>query len=219
MQDKEIVQAKGRIRFFGKMTASATHDMKNALAIINESAGLLDDLSLMTQKGQPLSTGRIHDISKRLAHQVKRADLIIKKLNFFSHTADQETEITDIEKTVCLVMDIASRLIEQQEILIEVTPSRSPILVETNLFYLENLIWRAIESLCCSSKGKRILKIFFGADPAIPSIWFSMKTINDNFMDDLLESRDDRALMAHLDISIGKDIDNNSFGLIWPKQS
>lgn len=217
MPDTEILPAIGGIRFFGKMTASATHEMKNALAIINESAGLLEDLSLMTQKGQPISSGRIHDISKRVARQVTRTDLILKKLNIFSHTADQETEIADLEKTVYLVMDIASRLIEQQEIIIEVTPPQFPLLVETSLFYLENLIWTAIETMCHQSKGKNRLNIFFGPDSTVPSIWFSMETANDNLMDDLLGSRDNKALMAYLDISIENN--NNSFGLIWPKQS
>jgi len=30
--------------FMGRITASATHDMKNVLAIIKESAGLMEDL-------------------------------------------------------------------------------------------------------------------------------------------------------------------------------
>ena len=31
------------LQFFGKMTASISHEIKNVMAIINESAGLLDD--------------------------------------------------------------------------------------------------------------------------------------------------------------------------------
>jgi len=127
--------------------------------------------------------------------------------------------MADLEKTVYLVKHIASRLIEQQEVIVEVTPPQLPLLVETNLFYLENLIWRTIEILCYQSKGKRQLNIFFGPDSTIPSIWFSMKTVNDKLMDDLLGSKDDRALMAYLDISIEKNKNNNSFGLIWPKRN
>ena len=71
----------GGVRFFGKMTASATHELKNTLAIINENAGLLEDLSMIAQSGNSLSSERVHDISKRVSRQVKRADVILKRLN------------------------------------------------------------------------------------------------------------------------------------------
>jgi hypothetical protein len=36
------------------MTASISHEIKNVMAIINESAGLLEDYSLMAEKGMPI---------------------------------------------------------------------------------------------------------------------------------------------------------------------
>ena len=36
------------LQFFGKMTASISHEIKNVLAIINENAGLLEDLALLS---------------------------------------------------------------------------------------------------------------------------------------------------------------------------
>ena len=35
--------AREGFQFFGKMSASISHEIKNALAIINENAGLLED--------------------------------------------------------------------------------------------------------------------------------------------------------------------------------
>ena len=46
----EIVTESG-LQFFGKMTASISHEIKNVLAIINENAGLLEDLALMADRG------------------------------------------------------------------------------------------------------------------------------------------------------------------------
>ena len=64
MEKNENMLADAGMKFFGKMTASATHEIKNALAIINESAGLLEDLSIMASKDHPLSPIRIKDISQ-----------------------------------------------------------------------------------------------------------------------------------------------------------
>ena len=39
------------LQFFGRMSASISHEIKNVLAIINENAGLLEDFSLMADRG------------------------------------------------------------------------------------------------------------------------------------------------------------------------
>ncbi|MCD4722001.1 MAG: hypothetical protein K8S13_19380 [Desulfobacula sp.] len=218
MAKGENMLAQGGMKFFGKMSASATHEIKNTLAIINESAGLLEDLSLMADKGHPLSITRIKNISKMVTRQVQRADLVLRKLNQFSHSADQLTDIADLEKTLCFVLDLASRLVEGHGVIVEVTSPSSPMMVATNLFYLENIIWRAIESACCTAKGKKQIMISFGSHLTAPSIWFLIDTVKDDLMEDLFGSKEDQALMAHLDISIEKNKNNNSFGLLWPKR-
>ena len=117
------------------MSASATHEIKNCLAIINESAGLLEDLSMIAEKKPPLSHARVNDISQKVTRQVKRADLVVRKLNRFSHSIDQQTQIADLEETVCFVLDLASRLIEMQGVVFKVISPLSRIIVDTNLFY------------------------------------------------------------------------------------
>jgi light-regulated signal transduction histidine kinase (bacteriophytochrome) len=217
MMKNENLLAEGGIRFFGRMSASATHEIKNNLAIINESAGLLADLSLMAQKGPPLSHVRINDIVQRVTKQVQRADRVLKKINRFSHSADLVTEMADLEKTVIFVLELASRIVEQQGIAVEVIPPSSPMMTTSNYFYLENMIWRAIETSCCAVQGEKQVKISFGTDSALPSIWFSMHTVKDDVMADLFGSKEDRALIAYLALSIKKNKNNNGFGLLWPK--
>jgi len=177
----------------------------------------LEDLSLMAEKNPPLSLSRVNDISQRVTRQVKRADKVAGKLNRFSHSVDQEIQIVNLEETVRFVLDLASRLIEMQGVVVKVTPPLVRIMVAANLFYLENMIWRAIETACFSVKEKKQVMISFGTDAAAPSIWFSIEAIEDNLMDDLFVSRKDRALIAHLNISIEKNIMNDGFGLLWPK--
>ncbi|MBU8911263.1 MAG: hypothetical protein KOO65_08335 [Desulfobacterales bacterium] len=216
VKDENVLTNEG-MRFFGRMSATATHEIKNTLAIINESAGLLKDLSIMAEKGSPLPPARINDISRMLTRQVKRADLILKKLNRFSHSVDLSTEVADLEKTVSFVLDLASPLIEKQETAVKITAPVSPMMVTTNLFYLENMIWRAVETACCAAKEKKQVIISFGTDLTAPSIWFSMDTGKNTLMDDLFGSKEDRALMTYLDISIEKNKKNNGFGFLWPK--
>ena len=45
--------AKPGLQFFGKVSASIAHEIKNVLAIINENAGLLEDLTFAARKERP----------------------------------------------------------------------------------------------------------------------------------------------------------------------
>jgi len=217
MAKNENMLADSGMKFFGKMTASATHEIKNTLAIINENAGLLEDLSMMAEKGHPLSFERIINISQKVTKQVQRSDLVLKKLNRFSHV-DLAVQMADLEKTVYFVLELSTRLIEMQETVVEVTPSSFPVVVDAKRFYLENMIWRGIETACSATKGKSRVMITFGTHPETPEIWFSTNANKKNFMDNLFESKEDKSLIEHLDISIKKNDKDKSFGLLWPKR-
>lgn len=217
MAKAENILTEGGMKFFGRMSASATHEIKNTLAIINESAGLLEDLSIAADQGIPLSIPRIKNISKMITRQVQRADLILKKLNRFSHSTDQSTDSVDLEKTLYFVLNLADRLIKAHGVTIKITSPLTPLIITTNLFCLENIIWRAIESAYYTAKGKKQILISFEPHLAIISIWFSINTVTDNAIEDLFKSKEDQALLEFLNISIEKNKKNNSFGLLLPK--
>ena len=65
------------LKFFGKINASISHEIRNTLAVINENAGLIKDLILMSEKGHPLDVGRIAGRVEKVLEQVKRTDGII----------------------------------------------------------------------------------------------------------------------------------------------
>jgi len=60
------INGENALKFFGKMTASISHELKNVLAIINENAGLLEDLCAMAEKGRPVDPVRIKPCPEKL---------------------------------------------------------------------------------------------------------------------------------------------------------
>ncbi|MCF6246376.1 MAG: hypothetical protein L3J69_03345 [Desulfobacula sp.] len=217
MAENENILALAGLKFFGKMSVSATHEIKNTLAIIKESAGLLEDLSIMAQKGQSLSTQHINTISQRVARQVKRSDMVLRKLNRFSHSVDQSKEIVDLEKTFGFVLNLASRLVEMQGVSFKVTSPVAPLRINTSLFYMENMIWQAIEAACSIVDKEKQIMISFGTDGAKVSIKFEMTIVKDDLMEGLFGSKEDLALMEYLDISIEKN--NKGFALFRYKKN
>ncbi len=216
MTENTNILAQAGLRFFGKMSASATHEIKNTLAIINESAGLLEDLSLMAQKGQPMSIPRVNDISQSVARQVKRSDMVLRKLNRFSHSVDKSKEIVDLEKTIVFVLDLATRLLEMKGAIFKVISPASPLRVNTNLFYLENMIWQAVETACIIADKEKQITISFGIHDTKIFIRFEVSKTVDNLPEDLFGSNDDKALMEYLDISFEQN--NKGFVLFKPNQ-
>jgi len=201
-------------RFFGKMSASATHEIKNTLAIINENIGFMDDLSLMAQDGM-LSCEQINGISKNIKRQVKRSNSILKKLNKFSHSVDLSKQMADVETTVKFTLDLASRLIEMYEVTIEIIPAPSHIGVNANQFFLENMIWKAVEAACKGAAQEKKVTVSFKQDSATLAVWFSMGIVENGFMDNLFMADEDKALIEYLDIVVEKDRNNSCFGLVW----
>ena len=96
MRDYSQAMAIEGVRFFGEMSASISHEIKNVLAIVNENAGLLQDMVMMIEKGMPLSPERLSGLARSIVRQVKRGDRIVKDMNRFAHSADHPAETVDI---------------------------------------------------------------------------------------------------------------------------
>ncbi len=138
----EIV-GKGGFQFFGKISASISHDIKNVLAVLNENAGLLEDLVLMAEKGASFNHERVKSLANSMRKQIKRADLIAKNMNRFAHSVDKPLNDVDVCETLELVVALSGRLADMRGVNLEPLYTKERICIKTNHFLLENLLW------CC----------------------------------------------------------------------
>ncbi len=140
------------LQFFGKMSASISHEIKNALAIINESAGLLEDLSLRAEKGIPVEPERLKKQAGNILKQIRRADGIIQNMNKFAHSIDEPMKNIDIGETVTLMAALSDRFAIMKGITLERQPPASPITIYTSPFFLENLLYLCLD-FCMDNAG------------------------------------------------------------------
>jgi C4-dicarboxylate-specific signal transduction histidine kinase len=133
------------LQFFGRMTASISHEIKNVLAIINEDAGLLEDLASLAEKGRPLEIERVKVLAAKMKAQIKRGDEIVKRMNRFAHSIDEPLQAVDLDEILTLMASLAERPSLMREIALEKEPSRGRVTVRTNPFILENLIWLCLD--------------------------------------------------------------------------
>ena len=151
------VREETALRFFGKMSASITHEIKNVLAIINENAGLLEDYNLMAEKGTPVSPERLKKLAKTVMTQVERADGIVKNMNKFAHSVDEAKRTVDIREVLELVATLSSRLAAMRGVAIDLQPSSSAVSILTAPFFLETLTWLVLDfAVDAAGNGKTV---------------------------------------------------------------
>lgn len=133
------------LRFFGRMSASISHELKNALAIIKENAGLLDDYIHMTAKGAPVDPDRFRHIAQRIDGQTHRADAIIKNLNLFAHTVDSTSKAVDLNLMLDLLVALHRRLADMRQVTIEPRTMQPAVVITTAPFILLNAIGMVLD--------------------------------------------------------------------------
>jgi hypothetical protein len=181
----EVLSETG-LQFFGKMSASISHEIKNVMAIINENAGLLEDLTVMAEKGVPLDPQRLRTQADRIMKQIRRGDEIVKGMNRFAHSVDEPSSQTDLSDTLALVCTLSGRFASMRGVRLELEPPATRIPIQTNPFFLENLIWLCLDfAMGCAGAGKTVLlraeKIEGGAKIGFLKLQDLAKTQTDSF--------------------------------------
>lgn len=149
------------LTFFGQVSASISHEIKNALAIINENAGLLEDLVLLSKKGLSPDIERLSRLAETVQRQVRRADDLVKKMNRFAHSADHKVEKVDLYAAAGFVKDLCGRMISMGRVAVTIMPPAESVEICTHRYYVQNMLWVCIESIMKSSRPDAEIKIHF----------------------------------------------------------
>jgi phosphoglycerate-specific signal transduction histidine kinase len=146
------------IQFFGKIVASLSHEIKNVFAIIHENAGLLEDLVLLTEKGRPLEPERIRGLAGRMRDQIIRGNEIVQNMNRFAHSADIPIESVDLIQTLELLVNLFQRPAAMKGITLETNTRADSVIIRTNPFLLENMIWLCVSAaMDCVTVSKKLV--------------------------------------------------------------
>jgi signal transduction histidine kinase len=145
------VIAETGLQFFGRMSASISHEIKNVMAIVNENAGLLADYSKMAEEGMPLDPDRLKKMAATVMKQVRRGDEIAKNMNRLAHSTDDTIATVELEEIIKLFMALADRLTAMRKITMEAKLSGIPVKIKTAPFFLMNLLWLCLEFAMAAS--------------------------------------------------------------------
>ncbi len=206
------------LQFFGKMTASISHEIKNVMAIINESAGLLEDYGIMAEKGIPINPEKLKVVSERVSKQIKRADGIVKNMNSLAHSVDDFHKSIGLSETLELSVGLAMRLADMKSIKLNLQLPQDSLTIVTSPFHLLNLLWLVLDfAMGVSGEGKTV-GIAFEADPSGPvKIRFTELAALADLSEAAFPTETAKALVQTLGGAISLDERAGEIHLILPK--
>jgi len=217
MADHNSMGIASELQFFGKMTASISHEIKNVIAIINESAGLLEDYSLMAEKGIPVDPARLKTVSERISSQIKRADGITKNLNNLAHSVDEFHKSVGIKETLELAVGLAQRLADMRSITLELKPPSDLSTVITSPFHLQNLIWQILDFAMDVSGDGKTVGLTFETGKASVKIRFTGLEGLRGLSETAFPTEKEKVLLQVLRATIHEDVEAREINLILPK--
>jgi C4-dicarboxylate-specific signal transduction histidine kinase len=133
--------------FIARLTASATHELRNVLAVIKESAGLIDDL-LAAAPGHPgANVDKLRHAERRIDAQVGRGAELLANLNRLAHGLDHPEEPIALGQHVRQTVFLCQRFARQGRHRIDVRGDGDGPTVYANALRLHMATAAALD--CC----------------------------------------------------------------------
>lgn len=159
------------LQFFGRVSASVSHEIKNVFAVINESAGLIEDFTLMAERGMPLQPERLKKAANSIQGQIQRGDTIIKNMNAFAHSIDEETREVDLVEVLTLTIALSTRMADMQQIRLTMGDCE-PVVLSANPFGLIRLLHSSLAAVLPAVESGETLRV--GVKPDSGGACFSL---------------------------------------------
>jgi C4-dicarboxylate-specific signal transduction histidine kinase len=136
----------------GHGLAGLSHELKNVLAILGESIGLLDDLAGAGSASVPdAPAGRAFE---RIARQLERADRLASGLSRFAHTFDDPAAEQPLSHIVDQVLFLVDRRARSRPVAVSVVLNDGPTVARSVEFLLRlaSLVESAVDTLPSGSR-------------------------------------------------------------------
>ncbi|MBF0495878.1 MAG: hypothetical protein HQK58_04785 [Deltaproteobacteria bacterium] len=134
------------VAFFGKITAGITHEFKNVLAIIKESAGLMEDFLHLSPADSFPFRQKFIDTMGIIKGQLGRGNDLVAGLNRFAHSADQSRADIDVNDMMAQLVLLSARFTRLKGITMKFISFEQPVSLTTDPIRLEMAVFSGIES-------------------------------------------------------------------------
>jgi hypothetical protein len=133
-----------QLRFIGKILAGFTHESKNYIAIVKESAGLIGDMIQLEKKAGD-ETDVYLEIIHSIEEQIEKANDLFRHLNRFAHRMDTELCTFNVNETLEELIALLTRFAHQKKISLEKDFQQDIPSINNNPSLLQLLVFHFLE--------------------------------------------------------------------------
>ncbi|MEW6112623.1 MAG: hypothetical protein AB1664_10885 [Thermodesulfobacteriota bacterium] len=165
--------------FMGRITANATHEMKNVLAIIKEYVGLIQDILARLDKDSIPSSEKMSRSLESIRDQVQRGVDLTEYLNRFAHSPDETIGTFELNLTVSQIVYLSRRLAKLKEISLEAAQQNQTITIVSDPLKAQMLIFECIDVLLDVLESGATMRLkALQLDPGTAAVEFSTDKIS-----------------------------------------
>jgi C4-dicarboxylate-specific signal transduction histidine kinase len=133
--------------FVAEVTAGTTHEIRNILAIVKESAGLIEDLIYAFSKRGSLDQEKLTRSLGRIEAGVTRGTEILSHLNRFAHSLDEVEDPIDLTREIQQMASLCQFRARRGRHVLQVEPGGHNTAVMVDPFRLQMSLFAAVR--CC----------------------------------------------------------------------
>lgn len=153
------------VAFFGAMGAGLSHELSNVFNIINELAGLQQDIVAAAAQGGTVGLARVSDLAGRIKAQVERGESINRGLHRLSHCIDDTEADFDVGETLGLFGKLAERAARLAEVELVVRPPETPLTHRGSPFDLLLALHACVRVALAAAKSARRIEVWAEEGP------------------------------------------------------
>jgi signal transduction histidine kinase len=172
MKDRSDALSREEIAFFGRVTAGISHELKNIMATVSETASLLVDLVEFWEKGGKLEKDELRSCCEAITEEIQRGFVTIKHMNKFAHSVDEPLTEVDVNSVLELVSSLWQYMNPGRKVSFD-SSQGTGLKVFTNPFLLQDLFYQILVSAFETVEPGGEIRISLGSDDKHVQIDFS----------------------------------------------
>ena len=148
--------------FVAKVTAGTTHEIRNILAIVKESAGLIEDLIFAFKRRGSLDQDKLSRSLQRIDAQVARGTELLANLNRFAHSLDDAQDPIDVTREIQQLVSLCQFRARRKRHVLQVQPGGQNLTAVVDPFRFQMSLFGAVE--CCLEQLPEGSTVLISAD-------------------------------------------------------
>jgi phosphoglycerate-specific signal transduction histidine kinase len=151
IRNEKVLADKG-LAFFGAVMASISHELNNVVGIVDQSAGLLEDLLYVAKSGKPLPEEKLQTIAERVTAQTQRGIGLIKRMNKFAHSADEPVLEYDLNEYIENLVELTRRKATLKKAELNAAYTDETIKITGSPFLMQEVVYTCIMQIIADAQ-------------------------------------------------------------------